>query len=753
MEDGDDMDVAPDGASSKRADSMRSPCAVLALQSKQTDEKKIDRIEDRLAGIENVLSNLATRLNDLDLRRDSAEPGSQSRSTRRAIWRTPGTGEEAPTPAPFEGETTINTQSDYVRELITKAVGSDPATEHDAEVKSALHALNGLVLRQGQATSSTTHALVDSTLADMDPETLAKPRWDDVNSMIDQAYRNTDLSLAFIFPFQRLKNFKDIISDAYYNPRQCGSARRLLTYSILHIIMEDYVAFPLEGMNKEDNKRYLEQCRVQIEVAISQLDVFMVASYENIMALMLGSAWAIDMSRPSLTSAMISTAARLCQTLGYHRYQTMQKDTEEERQDKMHIFWMIYMFDKMVSLRLGRASFIQDYDISLPYFGDNRPASDVPDAKLMLTYWCKVARVQGQIYEKLFSPAAFNRSAEERSRTAVELVKAMNQAWHERGDARVAEFLSTRRVSNIHGHPAVANFTGPNDMELPSMRKSAASRSPSVRSPEQTTVEKVMQLEDVYFCSDTVIYYSTCALIQRAVSPDQVTFSEECLESSRAALVAHMRCNTRFNVPGNEFLWSGYVHWTILQAPFTPFIVLVCHLIQNKNDTDLQSLEDFVTSLESCRTLSEGADKLYKMCHLFLRVAKLYLQAKARNAKATLQTFPPSQPAYYPSSTDGQHIGPAPKTDFDPYLSALGLMPNATWPMADYANTQVSSTGFAAFPQGQTMGVASVMGNPGTGMSCRGGSHNPVQDWFSGSRYLMGMMEAGDEMQMPDFEL
>jgi hypothetical protein len=55
----------------------------------------------------------------------------------------------------------------------------------------------------------------------------------------------------------------------------------------------------------------------------------------------------------------------LGQDLGYHRYQTMKDDSKEDRETKIYIFWMIYFFDKSMSLRLGRASFIQDFDISL----------------------------------------------------------------------------------------------------------------------------------------------------------------------------------------------------------------------------------------------------------------------------------------------------------------------------------------------------------------------------------------------------
>ncbi len=74
------------------------------------------------------------------------------------------------------------------------------------------------------------------------------------------------------------------------------------------------------------------------------------------------------------------------------------------------------------------------------------------------------------------------------------------------------------------------------------------------------------RVEDVFFHADVVMHYSTCALIQRAVSSGNGTFSQECLGYSRAALVAHERCNAQFNNGGNEELWAGYIHWSILQV-------------------------------------------------------------------------------------------------------------------------------------------------------------------------------------------
>ena len=184
-----------------------------------------------------------------------------------------------------------------------------------------------------------------------------------------------------------------------------------------------------------------------MEVAMSQLDLYLPATYENILALLLGSAHAIELSKPSLCSTMISTAAHLAQNLGYHRHQTMKDDSEEERNAKIHVFWFIYMMDKTLSLRLGRASIIQDWDMSLPY-----PNIDSDHARFgslvqqgqkgteIMLYWIKVAQIQGQAYEKLFSPAGSLRPMEERARTATELVAALNKCWSERGEVNAFDF-------------------------------------------------------------------------------------------------------------------------------------------------------------------------------------------------------------------------------------------------------------------------------------------------------------------------
>ena len=138
------------------------------------------------------------------------------------------------------------------------------------------------------------------------------------------------------------------------------------------------------------------------------------------------------------------------------------------------------------------------------------------------------------------------------------------------------------------------------------------------------------------------------------------------------------------------------------------------------------------------------------MCHLFLQVAKLYIQAKRNDAKNQSQTVLQPSPNNFYTTTDETQLDLSTTTQFDPYLSALGLVPNSAWPMAGYAEAPVIPTAMESFANVQNVASTQRADEFGVGYAPNGVLQNSVQDWFSGSRYLMNLMEAGDDMQMPD---
>lgn len=109
-------------------------------------------------------------------------------------------------------------------------------------------------------------------------------------------------------------------------------------------------------------------------------------------------------------------------------------DTEntDEVQFKKFLFWSNYFLDKSLSLRLGRASTIADWDITT-----HRPStSDLHKAPVMAYFvlWVEAARCQGNIYQMLYSPEAVTQPdhiRQSRAQLLVDNLRALEQATQE----------------------------------------------------------------------------------------------------------------------------------------------------------------------------------------------------------------------------------------------------------------------------------------------------------------------------------
>ena len=120
---------------------------------------------------------------------------------------------------------------------------------------------------------------------------------------------------------------------------------------------------------------------------------------------------AIGISKPLLCWTLSSKASELCQTLGYHRTTSVKEDKPEVLRYKQFLFWSTYYIDKSLSLRLGRASTIPDWDITI-----KQPSTTDPNEPLLAYFalWIKAARCQGNIYEMLYSPDSMHQSNDTR---------------------------------------------------------------------------------------------------------------------------------------------------------------------------------------------------------------------------------------------------------------------------------------------------------------------------------------------------
>lgn len=93
------------------------------------------------------------------------------------------------------------------------------------------------------------------------------------------------------------------------------------------------------------------------------------------------------------------------------------------------MFWFVYVLDKSLSLRLGRSSTLQDYDITLELPGQS---SDVglQAWDMVYNFWIDLARFNGRVYEQLYSARALSDSETDRVQRAKDIIRDM-QSWYQ----------------------------------------------------------------------------------------------------------------------------------------------------------------------------------------------------------------------------------------------------------------------------------------------------------------------------------
>ncbi len=491
-------------------------------------------------------------------------------------------------------------------------------------------------------------------------------------------------------------------------------------------------------------------------------------------------AHAVEHSKFTLAWQLNSAAAAMCQTLGWHHYQDDSPDSVDNPDAlRPAPFWYCYMIDKGLAIRFGRSCVLPDWDISTPrdvFYNkkdkdvsshnasghSGQPQAAVPNPQRSIgrvfNVWIRTGSILGQTYEHLYSPAALDRSPRERSATARQLVAAAQLAWRE-----FEQIMPT-----VADAPVGTNNIGSDDAER-----------------RHAIVHRVL-------LSGHVGHLSTLTLIYRAMpsaaeedagvdeagtnAADTGALHPECIAAARGAFRSHQNCMAM--AADEPMAQAGYLHWTILYAPFTPLIVLFCHVIETARresggsetattapsspiSSDLDLLDAFATSLYPLRALSPAVARMYGLSRLLHQIAVLYVDAKGREGGgATMEKSSGGvgeNLAPVSASASDMHIDDAVPlavgtADLDVYLSQLGFLANPNVAAATTAKTVdaslLSSPDAGAMTDGPATTTGDVLSvNPAVTtageqlLPSSGAAPAGLEDWFSGNTYVMGLLE------------
>lgn len=354
--------------------------------------------------------------------------------------------------------------------------------------------------------------------------------------------------------FMAVENFAEACRRVYFALEDFSHANFIIVNMGLYYLFQEkaVVAGGLgDSAGRDRYTGYYRLCRDNLETGLANLRFFLGASMENIEALLLGASYAIEVSRPSLAWQLNTTAAQLCQDLGYHRVSggTVEANRTGAATGTVHdngsssvlsdkkaiLFWFSYMLDRGLALRLGRAPTIQDFDVTLPRVIGQVNAPDM--WKEVLRLWIAHADIQGQIYERLYSPSSLGHPVGQRVETARRLASRLKVI------AEQALLIRTSEMGKLKAG-AAGGAEGGGGGSWADARKA-------------TVMEMVMK-------SDQVSFLSSLTLVYRAI-PAGVgghgfsTFTPECIETARLAMQTHEECMKLMG--SNLWVAASYIHW------------------------------------------------------------------------------------------------------------------------------------------------------------------------------------------------
>jgi hypothetical protein len=340
-------------------------------------EKKIDRIENRLANIETLIKNLAIN------------PPQSSYHERHLPTPQGSNGpldfDSSEEESVFGGDSAISAHTAFANDFLHHAVSKAPMPRVDPKMEEALAKLSQLV--EMQKRRSISHGPRFPFQRPVPPGGLSQLPMPPMAAVVAALKRMKASPPSMFGAMLTLCSIKDIIQlcrTVYFATEDVPDPVFIIVnISLLNLFAEQH-ALETDPSFSDEYRSYVELCQVNIETGLANLSLFLTPKVENVQALLLGALYAIDVSRPSVAWHLICIGVQLALTGGYHRSECLADEPPAVRSTKANLFWQLYALDKGLALRIGRGSIIRECEITVPRtfaFQGNDPflATGVPD--------------------------------------------------------------------------------------------------------------------------------------------------------------------------------------------------------------------------------------------------------------------------------------------------------------------------------------------------------------------------------------
>ncbi|KAL5336639.1 fungal-specific transcription factor domain-containing protein [Aspergillus crustosus] len=498
----------------------------------------------------------------------------------------------------YEGESSLFAHAVFASRFLQNVIQNTTNTEVAHKMESVLDNLKSAV-HSGKQQSDTPDTLYPHAGAITSGSTrnLPLPPIEKVFMCLRMAKECPQVALLWLGAFLKPTQFSDYLFKVA-SPGPATEPDLIIVHCGLYWLFCECSKAVTEEGTKQDYNAQAFLCESNLETVLANLSFHQPTNIDCAYAMCMASLYCRQKNKPSAAWTLINSASHIVQDLGLqHNTPSNTNVSEEEKVQRRDLFWTIYMTEKMLSLRLGRSSTFRDPDITL-----SRPRMDRPIGHShghghllaeLTPAWITMASIQGRIYDDIYSPGALVQPPQIRTSRARALVDELKAAMqiaekiHDQYEARKGQVLG-------------AGF------------------------------------HEIARRSDRVIGLSMLTLIYRSIPPEPPSASEfcrECIDAARETLKEHDRGVAAIaKAQGRTVFLEAYINWTITQAPFTPFIILFCHIIETSEGSDLEHMRGLVETLEMAsnsriQTTCEKQRRLFKALY---DVAAKYVEVKSQ---------------------------------------------------------------------------------------------------------------------------
>ncbi|KAM0431868.1 hypothetical protein ACHAPT_005121 [Fusarium lateritium] len=531
-------------------------------------------LEARLAKVERQLATPEASSVSNKPTPDSGSPSVSAESKIRP-------DSEAETGDIYEGSTSFINQSVQASQVAHRTANSE-TPEAVSTISESLNHLEALLRPSATSSLLREHQFSTSTTSRPMPAVEPLPL-SFVAAVLERIKTHGSIFLSG-YTLRGVGLIEKLSQKVYFSKEPVSLGHVTGVNGIFYVLLREFIMMKTPIGEGYDLKALFDQCDRNFNLGIETYDVLAVPSFENVLSLTLGVIKAQNQSKPRLCCNLIASAASHCQILGYHRESTHQKDSSGNADSKRRLFWTLYLLDKSSSLLLGRAAKFQDFDIDAGYPAlSPDPAQRPWDECLHLSI--RLAKIQGQVYDRLYSAGALRATPTERKKHIDSLTLDLHK-WRENIDQ-----LDGSRVN----YP---------------------------------------QILDMSITHWNVHYYSALTSVLRAPAAPRTDaeISSQCFQAARLSLHHHLRCFANYQTSGlftSEVLSEvDFADWILHNSSFTPFIVIFLHAIAASSLDDVHLLEQVIETLKSAYKSHSGSERLLQICAAFARLARRMVEAR-----------------------------------------------------------------------------------------------------------------------------